>query len=176
MQDVERRQQLGTGTSANGSQAASVALDSSILARVQQLLGSRVTIATNDEDEDDDDDGYFNHYGGSGKWDRTEGWYPQIKEPTKEGLKLLMSGEFGRLRHQLKSRKRDNNIAKVALDRGTRVRPSFKEDIAAVCFFPPSAVVPLKWHKDLLPNSNGTAVAQYAANAYVGQFSSGKSN
>ena len=131
MQDVERRQQAGTGASTNNSQPATISLDTSLLARVQQLLGSRVTIATNDED-DDDDDGYFNHYGGSGKWDRSEGWYPMITEPTMEGLKLLMSGEFGRLRHQLKSRKLDNNIAKAALDRGTRIRPSFKEDIAAV--------------------------------------------
>ncbi|KAI0727844.1 WD40-repeat-containing domain protein [Fomitopsis betulina] len=156
MQEAERRQHIGLAALANATQSP-ISLDSSLVARVQQLLGARVAIATNDEDDaDDDEDGYFNHYGHSVKWDRSEDWYYPVTKPTKEGLKLLMSGEFGRLTHQLKSRKLDNNIAKVTLDRGTRIRPSFKEDMAA----------------DLLPNSDGTAVAQYAANAYVGQYSS----
>ncbi|KZT74971.1 WD40 repeat-like protein [Daedalea quercina L-15889] len=157
MQEVGgRQQQTGSSLSTNNSQATTIALDSTILAQVRRLLGSRVAIATNDEEDEDDDVYYFNQHGYSGKWDRSEGWFPQIKEPTKEGLKLLMGGEFGRLKHQLKSRKKDNNIAKLALNRGARVRPMYKEDLAG----------------DLLPNSNGTAVAQYAANAYVGQYSS----
>lgn len=132
MQEAERRQHIGLAALANATQSP-ISLDSSLVARVQQLLGARVAIATNDEDDaDDDEDGYFNHYGHSGKWDRSEDWYYPVTKPTKEGLKLLMSGEFGRLTHQLKSRKLDNNIAKVTLDRGTRIRPSFKEDMAAV--------------------------------------------
>ncbi|KAH9835897.1 WD40-repeat-containing domain protein [Rhodofomes roseus] len=153
-------EETDVGTLLNGNgQPTTITLDSNTLAQVQRLLGfSRgvpVTSADRDEDEDDEDE-YFNHYGHSGKWDRTQDWWPEIKEPKKEGLQLLMGGEFGRLKHQLKSRKKDNNIARLALNRGTRIRPAYKEDLA----------------NELLPNSNGTAVAQYAANAYVGQYSS----
>ncbi|KAL4241704.1 DDB1- and CUL4-associated factor [Abortiporus biennis] len=106
-----------------------------------------------DEDEDDDEDFYFHQVGPHGKW------YEEVKEPKQEGLELLMSGEFGRLGHQFKTRAKNNNVVRTLLDRGTRVRPTSREDIAS----------------DIVPNSDGVAVASYQSNAYVGQYSSDSS-
>ncbi|EED77561.1 predicted protein, partial [Postia placenta Mad-698-R] len=109
------------------------------------------------EDDDGDDEYYFG-YNTEPHWDRSK-VFPEVKEPKEKGLELLTSGEFGRLEHQLKSRIRDNNTASILLNRGARQRPTHKEDLTS----------------DLLPNSNGTAVAEYHANAYVGQYSSDSS-
>ncbi|OCH96414.1 WD40 repeat-like protein [Obba rivulosa] len=103
--------------------------------------------------DDDDEEEYYRR---ENSWDRSKGWWPRITEPKKEGLELLTSGEFGRIRHQVNSRNKDNNVAKLLLNRGTQVRPVSKEDIA----------------NDILPNTNGTAVADYGVNVYVGQYSS----
>ncbi|RPD55853.1 WD40 repeat-like protein [Lentinus tigrinus ALCF2SS1-6] len=111
-----------------------------------------------EEEEEDDYSGYFYGFGypaSQRHWDRS-GWWPEITEPQKEGLELLFGGEFGRIMHQMKARDRSKNIARNILNRGASFRPTCREDIAS----------------EILPNSSGTAVASYAANAYVGQFSS----
>jgi len=108
---------------------------------------------------DDDDEEHSFGYG----WNRpirSHGkWYEEVKEPKQEGLSLLYSGEFGRINHQTKSRNKDANVAKLLLNRGTKLRPTTREDFST----------------DLVPNSDGTAVATYMANAYVGQYSSDSS-
>ncbi|OSD03189.1 WD40 repeat-like protein [Trametes coccinea BRFM310] len=109
-----------------------------------------------DEEEDDDDDVDYWSTGTHTHWDRTRDWWPKITEPQEEGMSLLMSGEFGRVQHQLKSRSGYKNVARNLLNRSTSARPTYREDITS----------------DILPNSSGTAVAAYPANAYVGQFSS----
>ncbi|CDO75481.1 hypothetical protein BN946_scf184935.g17 [Trametes cinnabarina] len=112
-----------------------------------------------DEEEEDEDEDEVIEYWGVGahtQWDRTRDWWPQVTEPKEEGMSLLMSGEFGRVLHQLKSRSERKNVARNLLNRATSARPTYREDIAS----------------DILPNSSGTAVAAYPANAYVGQFSS----
>ncbi|KAI0686011.1 WD40-repeat-containing domain protein [Cytidiella melzeri] len=86
-------------------------------------------------------------------------FHAPVKEPKPEGLALLYSGEFGRIRHQLRMRNGDSNVARLLLNRGARLRPSPREDLAA----------------EIVPNTNGTAVASYTSNAYVGQYSSDSS-
>ncbi|CAL1693996.1 unnamed protein product [Somion occarium] len=109
------------------------------------------------EDDDDDDDELFRiapreraHYGPL---------FEPVTEPKEEGLALLMGGEFGRVGHQYSSRDGDNSFAKTLLNRGSRLRPVYREDVAS----------------EMIPNSNGVAVARYSANAYVGQYSSDSS-
>lgn len=129
---------------------------------------------TEDEDEGDDPDHYY--------VPSSKPHFKPVKKPVTEGLALLMSGEFGRLGHQYGSRLRDDpkfanhesdesdgesstgpahkyshNFTKTLLNRSNRLRPIPKEDIAS----------------EMIPNSNGTAVAKYSSNAYVGQYSSG---
>ncbi|GJE85863.1 WD40 repeat-like protein [Phanerochaete sordida] len=86
-------------------------------------------------------------------------WQEEVKEPKQEGLDLLYSGEFGRIQHQIRSRNKAGNAAKFLLNRGSRLRPPHREDFAT----------------DIIPNTDGTAVASYYANAYVGQYSSDSS-
>ncbi|KAI0778307.1 WD40 repeat-like protein [Trametes elegans] len=112
-----------------------------------------------DEDEEDaeeDDEAIYYGSGAHTHWDRNREWWPEITEPQEEGLSLLINGEFGRVQHQLKSRKGQRNVARSLFNRTLSARPTYREDIAS----------------DILPNSSGTAVAAYSANAYVGQFSS----
>ncbi|THH33102.1 hypothetical protein EUX98_g1080 [Antrodiella citrinella] len=107
--------------------------------------------------EDDDDEDYeYMPAAPPGPHGR---WFEEVKDPKEQGLALLHGGEFGRIGHQLKSRANDNNIARTLLRRGAQVRPVPREDIAS----------------DIVPNSDGTAVASYQANAYVGQYSSDSS-
>ncbi|KAI0698404.1 WD40 repeat-like protein, partial [Cerioporus squamosus] len=111
-----------------------------------------------EEEEEEEDTGYFYGFGypaSRGHWDRSD-WWPEITEPQKEGLELLFGGEFGRIVHQIQTRDGNRNVARNIFNRGASSRPTYREDIAS----------------EILPNSSGTAVASYAANAYVGQFSS----
>lgn len=47
-------------------------------------------------------------------------------------MSLLMSGEFGRVQHQLKSRSGYKNVARNLLNRSTSARPTYREDITSV--------------------------------------------
>lgn len=59
-------------------------------------------------------------------------WHDVVKEPKPEGLSLLYSGEFGRIRHQTKSRTKSTNVARSLLNRGTKLRPTTREDLCTV--------------------------------------------
>ncbi|OSX66899.1 hypothetical protein POSPLADRAFT_1042203 [Postia placenta MAD-698-R-SB12] len=165
-EDVAEEQQQGgstVGQILNGGTQQNARLANLTLDDLRRLLGQMngpVTVEATDEEEEDDDgdDEYYFGYNTEPHWDRSK-VFPEVKEPKEKGLELLTSGEFGRLEHQLKSRIRDNNTASILLNRGARQRPTHKEDLTS----------------DLLPNSNGTAVAEYHANAYVGQYSSDSS-
>ncbi|KIO08498.1 hypothetical protein M404DRAFT_133750 [Pisolithus tinctorius Marx 270] len=102
-----------------------------------------------DDDDDYYDDDFFiaRRYGSV---PRHEQWFPPHKEPQREGLELLRGGEFGRV-----TKKRIMNISRVFLDRSSRQIGPTREELAG----------------DLIPNSNGTAVASHGANLYAGQFS-----
>ncbi|KAI0639524.1 WD40 repeat-like protein [Trametes polyzona] len=108
-----------------------------------------------DDDDEEEEISYFS-MGSRTRFDRSRDWWPKITKPQEEGLSLLMDGEFGRVRHQLDSRSGRKNVARKLFSRNLGARPTYREDIAS----------------DILPNSSGTAVASYPANAYVGQFSS----
>ncbi|KAI0094186.1 WD40-repeat-containing domain protein [Irpex rosettiformis] len=117
----------------------------------------------NDEEDDDDDDEEEDVFGSG--WGRSRSQqhstyhHDPVTEPQPGGLSLLYSGEFGRIKHQTKTRNKDNNIARILQNRGAKLRPSTREDLTT----------------DVIPNSNGTAVVTYQANAYVGQYSSDSS-
>ncbi|KAF5385331.1 hypothetical protein D9615_001190 [Tricholomella constricta] len=110
-----------------------------------------------DEDEEDEDDNYFNAFRAAAR----EQWTgPKITEPQQAGVELLNSGDFGRVANKLRARRNDVNIAKFLFNRGKRPQlTTYKEDYAA----------------NLIPNSNGTAVAVYDANIYTGQYSTDSS-
>ncbi|KAG9314168.1 WD40-repeat-containing domain protein [Chiua virens] len=104
-----------------------------------------------DEDEDNDEDEY---YGASSDWNRQ--WFPSHTEPQQKGVELLMSGEFGCVGNTLRSNKGNRNVSRSLLDRSCRSRGTVsREELSS----------------ELIPNSNGTAVASNGANLYVGQFS-----
>lgn len=83
-----------------------------------------------DEDEDDEDDedmyGYITGPAVRGTW------HEEVKEPKEAGLSLLFSGEFGRIRHQIKTRNKDGSAAKFWLNSRSQLRPTSREDAACV--------------------------------------------
>ncbi|KAI6047837.1 WD40-repeat-containing domain protein [Pisolithus marmoratus] len=111
-----------------------------------------------DEDDADDDDDYDDDYfiaRSYGSRPRLEQWFPPHKEPQPEGLELMRGGEFGRVTNHFKAKKGIRNISRAFLDRSSRQTGPEREELAG----------------DLIPNSNGAAVASHASNLYVGQFS-----
>lgn len=100
-----------------------------------------------DDDEDEDDDGMLDADDIDDDWEDSgnagRGWnqsLPQrqkyyhepVTKPQPAGLALLYSGEFGRIEHQTRTRNKDNNIARTLLNRGSKLRPSPREDITTV--------------------------------------------
>ena len=104
-----------------------------------------------DEDEDEDEDGMLDaeeldididddweDTGNAGRgWNQSlpprQRYYSEpVTKPQPAGVALLYSGEFGRIKHQTRTRNKDNNIARTLLDRGSKLRPSTREDITTV--------------------------------------------
>ncbi|KAJ6520392.1 WD40-repeat-containing domain protein [Mycena sanguinolenta] len=109
-----------------------------------------------EEDEEDDEDAYFRAFRNTGHGS----YFRKVTEPQEAGVKLIHSGEFGRVGPKIRSRRNDLNIAKQLRARASQARPRFyKEDYTA----------------DLVPNSNGTTVAEYDANVYTAQYSADSS-
>lgn len=88
-----------------------------------------------DEDEEVEDDMFLTSaYPASRQQAPPSGsWYQKVTEPQETGMSLLMNGEYGRIRHQVKSRSDNRNVARTLLDRQSAIRPICREDIAAVC-------------------------------------------
>ncbi|KAF9245903.1 WD40 repeat-like protein [Melanogaster broomeanus] len=106
--------------------------------------------ADEDVDNDDDDEDYVENT------DWNQQWFPPNTKPEERGVELLMSGEFGRVSSKLKSNHGRRNISRLLLDRFSTPRGTlYREELA----------------NELIPNSNGTAVASHGANLYVGQYS-----
>ena len=59
-------------------------------------------------------------------------WHQEVKEPKEAGLSLLFSGEFGRIKHQIRSRHKDGDVSRLLLNRSTKARPSPREDLTCV--------------------------------------------
>lgn len=58
--------------------------------------------------------------------------FKKVTEPQADGLGLLMSGEFGRVKHQYRSRSKNKNVSKLLMNRATKVRPEYPEDLVSV--------------------------------------------
>ncbi|KAG6919041.1 hypothetical protein DXG01_009751 [Tephrocybe rancida] len=110
-----------------------------------------------EEDDEDGDDDYYYSFNAAA----TAPWKgPETTEPQQAGVELLNSGEFGRVGAKARIRRNDINLTKLILNRARRPHPiSNKEEYAA----------------NLIPNTNGTAVAMCDHNIYTGQFSADSS-
>ena len=147
-----RRRQTGTAESQGDTDQGEITEDS--LNRVLAELIGDGTLVLGDEDEDDpdyelveededededvdmeeyeDDDEDTNGHGYHQLPSIPGKWHEEVKEPKPEGLALLYSGEFGRLRHQIRSRNKEGDVSKLFLNRGSRIRPPVREDFTAV--------------------------------------------
>ncbi|KAF9469759.1 WD40-repeat-containing domain protein [Collybia nuda] len=141
---------------------------SRLLGGVSAGAGLSARLATDDDyehaDEDEDDDDYEetgeDAYYDSFRQSAQKHWFPPVTEPQKAGTELLVGGDFGRVANKMRSRKNHVNVAKFIMTRTSQPRFSTpKED----------------YTDNLVPNSNGTAVAAYDANIYTGQFSADSS-
>ncbi|KAG8219620.1 WD40-repeat-containing domain protein [Butyriboletus roseoflavus] len=103
-----------------------------------------------DQDAGNDDEEY------SASSQRNRQWFPPHTEPQKRGVELLMSGEFGHVGNKIRSNKGSRNVSRLLLDRSFKPRGTLSRE---------------ELTNELIPNSNGTAVASNGANLYVGQFS-----
>lgn len=124
----------------------------STLARLFGITSSTLT----EEDEDENDDEYY----AQPTTPPQPSWTQPHREPQEAGVRLLGGGEFGRVGPKLRSRqRRQRNVSRELEDRRMRLRPSPRELYA----------------QELVPNSNGVAVASYEANIYCGQYSADSS-
>ncbi|KAI0308327.1 WD40-repeat-containing domain protein [Multifurca ochricompacta] len=120
--------------------------------------GDNNDLGVEDNEPDDDDDGDDDEMQYS-YWRRphakTPKWFSPVTTPQKEGIKLLMSGEFGRVGVETRSRNGDASLTKAILSRRSKLRQTPKQDITNA----------------IIPNTNGTAVASLTDNIYCGQYS-----
>jgi WD repeat-containing protein 23 len=92
----------------------------------------------NDGDGDDQESGVYED---EDDWEyerRSVGhppWYEEVKEPVKEGVELLYSGDFGRVGHKCRSKQNTANLAKHVLSQASKAVPvASREDLSCVCF------------------------------------------
>jgi WD repeat-containing protein 23 len=103
---------------------------------------------------------------------QTPKWFPPVTTPQEAGKRLLVSGEFGRIGFETRSRKGGASLAKAILSRQTKLRQTPMQDVTNV-----SGVYVLgvqhssQRMQAIVPNSNGTAVASLTDNIYCGQYS-----
>ncbi|KAI0066418.1 WD40 repeat-like protein [Artomyces pyxidatus] len=108
------------------------------------------------EDEEEEEEEYATAYG---RGEENQKWFRPATKPQKAGVQLLMSGEYGRVRHKIRARAGEWNVGKVIGEQRSRIRRTPREDVVG----------------NLVPNTNGTAVASSEANIYCGQFSADSS-
>jgi hypothetical protein len=89
-------------------------------------------VGNRDDDESEEDDEMEYGYGRRSHA-RTPRWFTPVTAPQEAGLKLLMSGEFGRTGVEARSRKGSSSFAKAILSRRSRLRQTPKQEIANVC-------------------------------------------
>ncbi|KAJ7757545.1 WD40 repeat-like protein [Mycena metata] len=149
---LQRQAATGGSTRVNGIDLRSITLED-----LNRLLGiGEPEEAEEDEDDDDEEDQYHRAFRNTNH----TLYFKEVTEPQEAGVKLLHSGDFGRVGNKIKSRRGDLNITKVLRSRASQARPKFyKEDYIS----------------GLIPNTNGTSVAEYDANVYTAQYSNDSS-
>ncbi|KAJ7157164.1 WD40 repeat-like protein [Mycena filopes] len=147
---LQRQAATGGSTRVNGIDLRTITLED-----LNRLLGAAEPEEA-EEDDDEDEDEYYRAFRNTGH----SLYFKEVTEPQEAGVQLLHSGDFGRVGNKIKSRRGDLNIAKVLRSRASQARPKFyKEDYTS----------------GLIPNTNGTSVAEYEANVYTAQYSTDSS-
>lgn len=145
-QNVHRTDTAGDANGSGGRQLRTVTIQD-----LRRLLNSRSAESPDDNEEDDDDYEFGRTVG-----DWHQQWIPPHKEPQEPGVELLMGGEFGCVGPKIRSRRNKKNVPRMILHQSSRPRGAMSRE---------------NMTNDLIPNTNGTAVASYASNVYSGQFS-----
>ncbi|KAF5392627.1 hypothetical protein D9757_002331 [Collybiopsis confluens] len=109
--------------------------------------------------DDDDDPDFADEDDNDEEWyptRRSVFTYPPASSPRPAGVKLIKSGEFGRVAPKIRARRNQRNLSTALNNRLSTPHPSiYREDYAS----------------GIVPNSNGVIVANYDANIYTAQFS-----
>ncbi|KAF8265761.1 WD40-repeat-containing domain protein [Lactarius quietus] len=117
-----------------------------------------------DDDEDDDDEEEEEEEIQISYWRRphakTPKWFPPVTTPQEAGKRLLVSGEFGRIGVETRSRNGGTSFAKAIVSRQIKLRQTPMQDPRT---------------QAIVPNTNGTAVASLTDNIYCGQYSADSS-
>jgi hypothetical protein len=87
-------------------------------------------IQDNDDEDDEDYEMEYSYWGRP--FARTPKWFPPVTTPHEAGTKLLMSGEFGRIGVEARSRKGSANFSKAILSSRSKLRQTPKQDITNV--------------------------------------------
>lgn len=110
-------------------------------------------------DDDDDDDGDEPSYDTSFHRPMYS-WFSPHTEPQKEGVELLLSGDFGSVGLKINAVRKNLNITRSLLGRPHHPMPASYQE---------------QYSNNLVPNTNGTSVATYESNVYTAQFSADSS-
>ncbi|KAJ6601263.1 WD40 repeat-like protein [Mycena vulgaris] len=145
---------------ANGASTGAIDLRGITLEDLNRLLRASPELEVEEEEqpaeEEDDEEEYYRAFRNTNHAQ----YFQKVTEPQEAGLRLLHSGDFGRVANKVKSRRSDLNVAKQLRNRASQARPKFyKEDYTS----------------DLVPNCNGTTVSEYDANVYTAQYSADSS-
>ena len=93
-------------------------------------------IRDNDEDEDEGEEDEDEEEMQLSYWHppyaKTPKWFPPVTTPQEEGKRLLVSGEFGRIGFESRSRHGDSSFAKAILSRQTKLRQTPMQDVTNV--------------------------------------------
>ncbi|KAF7302517.1 WD-REPEATS-REGION domain-containing protein [Mycena chlorophos] len=141
-------------------------LNSLNMAQLSQLLAGTSAAAgsaaggNDDEEEEEEDDDDEADYHQSIRQSSHRNYFPEVKAPQEAGLKLLYSGDFGRVGPKIHARERNHNIARTLRARASTGRPRFSRE---------------EYMTGLVPNSSGTTVAEFGANVYSAQYSADSS-
>ncbi|KAG2120636.1 WD40-repeat-containing domain protein [Suillus discolor] len=144
-QNVHRTNTGGDGNSSEPRQLRTIGIQD-----LHHLLNPRSLDSPTDYEEDDEEEESEN----VGEWHQV--WFPPHKEPQQPGVELLMGGEFGSVSSKFRSKRNRRNISQMILGQSSRPRGAISRE---------------NMTSELIPNTNGIAVASYTANVYCGQFS-----
>ena len=80
--------------------------------------------------DNDEDEMEYSYWGRP--YAQTPKWFTPVTAPQEAGLKLLMSGEFGRIGVETRSRRGSANVSEAILSSRSKLRPTPRQDITNV--------------------------------------------